>query len=328
MLLANDTFLRCVDRFEQAKKQVLSEWHNPCDCENPGICSDCLTCPVSVELGQRIQAYLQSQAGFNSPLLDRERVLSPIEKRQIRQEKQNQVFKLFSEGLTYSEITRQTGVCDSTVDTWLYRAGLSRRVAAYDAAVKQQCLQLHAEGLPYKEIAVRTGVCPSSIYHWACDAGTLERTTLQTSHFEALRLQAIQMKSDGMNHQQIAQKLDVSPTSVENWARKADLPIGQAHRPHDPKTKQKCLELLEQGLDRQIISEQMDVPVNTLRRWQTDSRISQQPKLDKSTHPGVSCPHCSGQYLIKTGRNGGKQVYRCRSCQQHFMQPLAVPPDS
>lgn len=316
-MLAQETFLRCVERFERAKENVLSDWINDFNCENIGVTHECIECPI-VELGQRIQSYIQNHEEIDSSFLVRECILLPKERR----EKRKLVNELYQQGLTYSMISEQTGMTFDTTHSWIKDVRITPP-RIYSNEVKQHCIQLHAEGLSYRAITAMTGVCTSSVYHWVCAAGTLNRTTLREKHYNELRLQALQMKFEGMNHQQIAERLNISPTSVENWSTEIGLPIGKSYRPHDPQLKQLCLKMMDQGCDRFTVSQQTSVPQNTLRRWQANQRALQQPQNDSPRHPGVSCPHCFGQRVIKTGRNGGKQVYRCRGCQQHFLQPIS-----
>lgn len=83
--------------------------------------------------------------------------------------KKKKIYELYESGKTIEEISEQTGYKESTVRTYINKAGYNRKI--YFDDMVENILKMRKEGKPLREIARETGLSESTISNRLCKLG-------------------------------------------------------------------------------------------------------------------------------------------------------------
>ena len=98
------------------------------------------------------------------------------------------VFKLYEEGISYKEISEQTGYVISTIAGMLSRAGKCKRKKMYEEKA-EKILELYRKGMNNKEIASQIGCSKGSVVSVLNDNGIYRRITSVKEEIDESNLQ-------------------------------------------------------------------------------------------------------------------------------------------
>lgn len=192
-------------------------------------------------------------------------------------EKANQLFKL---GKTPREVSRQLHINEAQSGKWRREFGFpllnqrnvpkperknSRLGSEEAAALKLIALPMFKAGMTPKQVADELKILSSLASRWRREAGF---DALRINLTDAKKAEAIQMARDGYKFRQIADKLNVTNSTIQRVFRSNNVEKRRNTSPnHSEEIKIKAIKLIEAGNNYRYAELNTGVTASTIKRW-------------------------------------------------------------
>lgn len=263
-MLPLDIFAAAVNRFLKAEKIALQEWRKACDCSEPGLSSQCQSCPYYKKLGLLIQAQIaSSDKDFGA-------IMPSSNEDPYSEDTKKQALRMFDLGYSIQEIQYLLDIPSRrTIRKWFREFGkLPGLSEQYPDSLKEQCLLSYANGLPPKEIEDAVNVPADTITLWAAQAGISRERKYTLEEKQA----CLKLYERGNSSNAIFERTGIPAVTIRSWIAEAG--IGRGQKRYSEEEKEHCIQLYLAGKSSTEVAKLTGVKGETIRSWLRKANLS------------------------------------------------------
>ena len=154
-----------------------------------------------------------------------------------------------------------------------------------DHVVNKKCLELYKKGESDQYIASVLNLNPNTVWKWRKRNGLIKPTLRGRNPDLSLNKLCMSLYEDGLNDDEIARRIQLSPISIMKWRKEHNLPllcnkvkkiVGEVHG--------KCLRLYNNKMSDASIANIVGVNENTIRHWRNENNLKPNQKKVKIEH--------------------------------------------
>lgn len=196
---------------------------------------------------------------------------------------QEEIIKCVKDGETFNNVARKYN-CSSTIISNIYKhsgnikvRNIPQTIPRYSDELKHQVIQFINNGESFIDVTKKFDISYSTIWKWCKenDIISLNSPSIKSEFYD----DAINRVKNGESCNSVGNSLPIAISTVHRICKNNNISFGDRKQStYSKDVKDKCIELLKEGVQSKIISEKFGISSGTISNWKTKTGLVHKPK--------------------------------------------------
>ncbi|MDB9319031.1 MULTISPECIES: hypothetical protein [Cyanophyceae] len=210
--------------YQNLEQNKLQDANLECNCSNPGLKAECRSCPGYIEMVSQIQEEL-----YNKPHLECT-YLKPVhnsykgnreDAKKHSQAVSDKAIQMYLDGIPIAEICQKLKITGGTIQYFVLKKDLPRRLKRYDEEFINKAIALYHELKSTTAVSLELNISKSAINTWLKQA----KIPFYEQYTEEYKQKCIDLYHQVGTAAELARQMGIPKNNVRRWLLKAGITL-------------------------------------------------------------------------------------------------------